>query len=277
MQSLGGAAKVGNLMIGTMIKMPPSTLRVYLVQRLREAILSGKYKPGDRLNESLIAREFEISRIPVREALLQLQESGLVINRKRKGMYVTLLSEEDTQKINGVRIALETEALKLARARMTPEIAAELTALVDKMEAWNGELSEAAALDLEFHRAIWAASGNPYLVKALDPLVTVLFAYKTLEQISYELRRWRLNHHRALLNVILSPAEEDIRGALLMHLRMAYKDPERFSSLGKLPPPASPAAGRKKEGAPKSRPKGKLEPQKTRKQETRSPKPRPKS
>lgn len=209
----------------------PSTLKLYLADRLRDAILSGKYRPGDRLNESSIAREFGISRIPVREALFQLQESGLVTNQKHRGMFVTQLSEEDTQKINSVRMILETEALKLARAHMTPEVAATLNALVDKMEIWNGELSEAAALDLEFHRTIWEACGNPHLVKSLESLVTVLFAHKTLEHVSYELRQWRLNHHRALLNAVLGPEESDIAGALLIHLRMAYKDPEKFSSL----------------------------------------------
>ena len=216
---------------GSMAETTPSTLKAHLVQRLREAILSGKYKPGDRLNESSIAREFQISRIPVREALFQLQESGLVMNLKRRGMFVTLLSEEDVQKINSVRIVLETEALKLARARMTPEFKAALTGLVNRMEAWNGTLAEAAALDLEFHRTIWAAAGNDYLIKVLDSLATVLFAHKTLEHVSYELRRWTLSHHRALLDVILSPTEQDVQAALLMHLRMAYAEPERFSSL----------------------------------------------
>ena len=152
-------------------------------------------------------------------------------NHKHRGMFVTLLTEEDTQRINSVRMVLETEAMKLARAHMTPETAAILTALVDKMESWSGETAEAAEMDLSFHRTIWEASGNPHLVKTLESLVTVLFAYKTLETVSYELRQWRLNHHRALLNVLLSPKEPDIPGALLMHLRMAYKDPERFSSM----------------------------------------------
>ncbi len=119
---------------------------------------------------------------------------------------------------------------------MTPEIAAKLTALVDKMEVWNGELPEAAALDIEFHHHIWEASGNPHLVKTLESLVTGLFAYKTLEHVSYELRQWRLNHHRALLNAVLSEEEQDIAGALLIHLRMAYKAPERFSSLARSAP-----------------------------------------
>ena len=218
----------------------PSTLKVYLAQRLRESILAGRYRPGDRLNESMIAREFGISRIPVREALFQLQESGFVSNHKGKGMFVTLLSDEDTQMINSVRLVLETEAFKLARARISPETATVLMDLVDSMEAWKGELAESAALDFEFHRTVWGVSGNPYLVRTLEGLITVLFAHKTLEHVSSELHQWRLNHHRALLDVILNPAPQDIRGALLMHLRMAYKDPERFTSLAKIAPSSSP-------------------------------------
>ena len=237
-----------------MAEITPSTLKAHLVEKLREAILSGKYKPGDRLNESSIAREFQISRIPVREALFQLQETGLVMNHKRRGMFVTMLSAEDVQKINSVRIVLETEALKLARARMTPEIAATLDSLVNRMEAWKGTLSEAAALDLEFHRTIWAAAGNDYLVKVLDSLSTVLFAHKTLEHVSYELRRWRLNHHRALLDAILSPAEEDVQSALLMHLRMAYTEPERFSSIAMPAPVREPAAPAKPRQRSKQKP-----------------------
>ncbi len=219
---------------------PPSTLKVYLVQRLRESILSGKYKPGDRMNESMIAREFGISRIPVREALFQLQESGFVTNHKGKGMFVTCLSEEDTQMINSTRLVLETEAFKLARARMTPETAAALTRLVDRLEAWKGDVADSAAMDLEFHRTVWEASGNPYLIRTLEPLLSVLFAHKTLEHVSLELHQWRLNHHRALLDVLLNPAPQDVRGALLMHLRMAYNDPERFSSFVMPVPSAAP-------------------------------------
>jgi DNA-binding GntR family transcriptional regulator len=223
-----------------MAEATPSTLKAHIMQRLREAILSGKYKPGDRLNESLIAREFKISRIPVREALFQLQEAGLVMNHERRGMFVTQLSKEEVQKINSVRIILETEALKLARARMTPELAAALTAQLDKIEGWHGTLAEAAALDLEFHRTLWAGAGNDYLMRVLDSLATVLFAHKTLEHVSHELRKWRLNHHRALLDVVLSPRELDIQEAVVMHLRMAYPEPERFSSLAtpaSSPPP----------------------------------------
>ena len=117
----------------------------------------------------------------------------------------------------------------LGRAKGLRVIPAEM--ILRELAAAGVLTAEAAEMDLSFHRTIWEASGNPHLVKTLESLVTVLFAYKTLETVSYELRQWRLNHHRALLNVLLSPKEPDIPGALLMHLRMAYKDPERFSSM----------------------------------------------
>jgi DNA-binding GntR family transcriptional regulator len=208
----------------------PSTLRNHLVKVLRTQIMDGKYLPGQRLNESRIAREFNISRIPVREALSQLQEQGMVVNRERRGMFIVKLSDEEVQQINSLRLVLEGEALRLARARMTPQIRAELTGLVEQMEAWDGPLIDAAALDRKFHAVIWRAAGNPYLERTLDSLTTSLFAHKALEHVSKDIRRWRLNHHRALLDVV-SGAGGDPQMALLTHLRMAYTDPERFSSL----------------------------------------------
>ena len=196
------------------------------MERLRDDILSGKYKPGDRLNESSIAREFGISRIPVREALFELRESGLVVSLERRGMFVTSLSEEEVQKLSSVRAILETEALLLARAHMTPEIASALGALVNKMETESRTLAEAAAMDLEFHRMIWAASRNDYLQKLLDPLATVLFAQYTLERMSSEQRRWRLDQHRALLSALLDAKDRDLHAAFLKHQKATYLETE---------------------------------------------------
>jgi DNA-binding GntR family transcriptional regulator len=220
----------------------PSTLRTHLTRMLRAQILSGKYRPGERLNESQIARDFNISRIPVREALSQLQEQGLVMNHERRGMFVMQLTPDEVQQINSLRMVLETEALRLAQARMTPEVLAELTGLVEQMEAWDGPLIEAAALDHKFHAVIWRAAGNPYLERALESLTTSLFAHKALEHVSQEIRRWRLNHHRALLDLVAG-GEGDPQMALLTHLRMAYTEPERYSSLAvtRQPTPATPA------------------------------------
>jgi DNA-binding GntR family transcriptional regulator len=211
----------------------PPTLRAHVVKMLSADILAGKYKPGDRLNESQIARELNISRIPVREALSQLQEQGLVQNRERRGMFVTNIGPEEVLQISSLRIVLETEALRLARARMTPEIVAKLEKLVAQMDAWNGTLLEAAALDLEFHRVLWHAAGNPYLERALNSLMVPLFAHKTLEHVTQEIRRWRLSHHRFILDLVAGRTNDDPQEALLTHMRMSYTEPERYSTLAK--------------------------------------------
>ncbi len=210
----------------------PTTLKLHVFNQLREAIVSGRWRPGDRLNESQIAREFGISRIPVREALMQLQEHGLVMNHERRGMFVTRLDEDDVQRINSVRIVLEAEALKLCRARAKKQDIARLVRLVEMMDAWTeGTEMDAAVLDLEFHRTIWNTTGNPYLFKTLDSLATVLFAHKALENVSFELKRWRLHHHRALLDVVMGHSDIEPEAAIVSHLRTGYKDPEKYSSV----------------------------------------------
>jgi len=196
-------------------------------------ILSGKYRPGDRLNESQIARELKMSRIPVREALSQLQEQGLVQNRERRGMFVTNIGPEEVLQISSLRIILETEALRLAQARMTPEILAVLDNLVSRMDNWNGTLLEAAALDLEFHRTLWKAAGNPYLERALNALMVPLFAHKTLEHVTRDVRRWRMSHHHILLDAVAGRSGDDPQAVLLTHMRMAYTEPERYSTLAR--------------------------------------------
>jgi DNA-binding GntR family transcriptional regulator len=219
---------------------PPPTLRAHVVKMLSAGILSGKYKPGDRLNESQIARELSISRIPVREALSQLQEQGLVQNRERRGMFVTNIGPEEVLQLCSLRIVLESEALRLAQARMTPEIVASLEKLIAQMDAWDGTLLEAAGLDLEFHRILWKAAGNPYLERALNTVMIPLFAYKTLEHVTRDVSRWRLSHHRVLLDAMMGRSGDAPQEVMLTHMRMAYTDmrmpyaaPERYSAPAK--------------------------------------------
>src|ERR1700679_3829091 len=174
------------------IELPSVTLKAHLAERLRNSIISGVYKPGARLNESKLARQFSVSRIPVREALMQLQEQGLVMNHPRRGMFVNTLSEEDTQKINSVRIVLESEAIRLCRAKLTPEMDTRLNGIVERMEAWSsGSELDGAAMDLEFHRTVWGYSGNTWLEKCLNSLVPAVMAHHALEGISHELVRLR--------------------------------------------------------------------------------------
>ncbi|HUO33354.1 MAG TPA: GntR family transcriptional regulator [Candidatus Acidoferrum sp.] len=214
-----------------LVETHPATLKTYLFNELRDAILSGKWKPGERLNESKLARQYNVSRIPVREALLQLQEQGLVMNHPRRGMFVSTLSEEEVQKISALRIVLESEALKLCRWRLNDTVNAQLSRMVELMEGWQGGSQiEAAQLDIEFHRALWANSGNEYIGRTLDSLVLVLFAHRAVMNTSHELLRWHLKHHRQLLDVVQGISARTAEEAMIDHLRDGFPEPEKFSS-----------------------------------------------
>lgn len=214
-------------------EVPRATLKTHVVERIRTAILTAVFKPGERLNETHLAEQFGVSRIPVREALLQLQEQGLVMNHPRRGMFVVLLSEEDIQRINSLRIILEAEAIKLCRANLTPSCEKKLEALVEKMESTTTESDfDASKLDLEFHRTVWSASGNPYLEKTLNSLLTVLFSHQALAYMTnHNSPHWPLRHHRDLLDVIRGQSPTSPEVAIMMHLRHRYTNPERYSSL----------------------------------------------
>jgi DNA-binding GntR family transcriptional regulator len=214
-------------------ELPPATLKGHVADRIRHAILSGTLQPGERLNETGLAAELKVSRIPVREALLQLQEQGLVISQPRRGMFVVRLGEEDVQRINSLRIILEAEAMKLCRANLTATFEARLAALADRLEDCQSESDfDASMLDLEFHRTIWVGSGNPYLEKTLNSLVTVLFSHQTLAYLAAPGgRHWPLTHHRALFDVVCGVSSISPEAAMVNHLRFRYTNPERFSSL----------------------------------------------
>ncbi|MGH9529859.1 MAG: GntR family transcriptional regulator [Terriglobales bacterium] len=223
------------------------TLKQQVVKLLRGAILSGKIKPGERLNESELARDLGLSRIPVREALQQLQEQGLVIDSPRRGKFVVNLSEEEIQKINSLRLVLESEALRLCRAKISPEGLVNLASLANKMEH-SREVSEmeASALDIEFHRTIWKHSGNEYLARVLESITIPLFAHRVLWRLNREMLGWASilpNRHHQILEFVQGKLDQPAEEVMLEHLSFRYPHPERFSSLA-LPPNGSPAKSR---------------------------------
>jgi DNA-binding GntR family transcriptional regulator len=202
------------------------------VKAISRAIFSGRIRPGERLNESKLARQFQISRAPIREALQQLQEQGLIISVPRRGMFVVSLQPEDIQKINSLRLILEAEALRLARAHLTPETAEKLEKMVERMEHMGGEpTNDQVGADLEFHRSIWALSGNEYLERTLNGLVGPLFAHAMLEVLKNEEEHCVLLSHRPLLDFIRGRSSEAGEGVMLTHLSVRWKALATYSSL----------------------------------------------
>jgi DNA-binding GntR family transcriptional regulator len=208
------------------------TLKDRTVEVLADAILTGKIKPGERLNESQLARELHVSRAPVREALQQLQEQSLIVNIPRRGMFAVSLEEDDIQKINALRVVLEAEALRLAQRHLNPQRQKKLEQLlsaIENMEPSPAKLS--MRVDFEFHRTIWSYSGNQYLEKILTSLTAPLFAHSVRTLLRGEKLRMVLDSHRPLLDFICRKTNLSAEEVMMAHLSVRYHDPQRFSSL----------------------------------------------
>jgi DNA-binding GntR family transcriptional regulator len=211
--------------------MRSTTLAENIAARLIDAILLGKMAPGERLNESELARQFKVSRAPIREALQQLKEQGLALNHPRRGMFVVVLDDEDQQKINSLRVVLEAEALRLARANLTPRAERQLKQTIAKMEnVQPSPAVEATRLDLELHRKIWKLSGNEYLERMLATLTAPLFAYAILSRPKDEKMKMILDSHRPLLDYLQGKLELSAERVVFDHLNLRWHDPNRYGS-----------------------------------------------
>lgn len=209
-----------------------SSFKDQAVKLLTDRIMSGRIKPGERLNESFLSQRLGISRAPIREALQQLFEQGLVVNIPRRGMFVVSLKEEDTQKINSLRLILETEALRLASVHITAQKLKKLSDLLKKIEnpKSSSSISETIWLDEEFHRTIWSSSGNEYLEKTLTSLTAPLFAHRMVT-MSSEKENLVLDTHRPIYDFVAGKSKQTAEAVMLAHLTRRWSEPARYSSL----------------------------------------------
>lgn len=146
----------------------PEFFNAPLRQKLKDAllrrILGGEYKPGERLTELRIAAEFGTSQAPVREALRDLESTGLVVTKPRRGTYVAEVLSKGLREIYAVRGALEEQATRIATRNGTCDIKL-LQRETDAMRdaARRGSLSDVAYHSVTFHRAVMDAAGNKLL------------------------------------------------------------------------------------------------------------------
>ncbi len=156
--------------------------------RCIERIVSGHYRPGDRLVELQIAREFGSSQAPVREALRDLETAGLVTIRPRRGSFVNDYHARAQHEIYHVRGALEEAAARLAVPRMNGDVSALQAHLEGMREAARAHDIEAAIVhSVEFHRAILRAAGNELLLRMWESLHVEIHSRKTLLQPNIDL------------------------------------------------------------------------------------------
>jgi DNA-binding GntR family transcriptional regulator len=156
--------------------LPKSNLVAMMETRLYDAIASGQLKPGQRIVEAELARRLDISRAPIREAARRLENRGLLIWEPRRGFFVRRLTPKDILEIYGLRIAVETYAIRLAAQSATFKQLAALDALLERasrLDTGQG-VHLFVEVDLEFHRLICRMSGNERLLQAFDDLTSEL-------------------------------------------------------------------------------------------------------
>ncbi len=146
------------------------SLTGFVFNKLREEILDGKYKENDELKEVAIAKELDISRTPVREAIRQLELEGLVYSIPNKATYVIGISDKDIKDIYEIRALLERLCVKMAIENITDEELDKLESIIDLSEFYTskGSMENVLELDNQYHELIYNAAGSKMLKHTLS-------------------------------------------------------------------------------------------------------------
>jgi DNA-binding GntR family transcriptional regulator len=172
----------------------PRVLRHDVLDVVRTAILQGRLKPGDRLLEGDIASQMGISRAPVREAVRQLEQEGLVEIQPHRGTTILGVPDDEIEPLHEQRVLLEANAVRRACERISEAELAELQDCVDRLaQLDDGDYQSVLDLDLRFHATIVRASGYRVLRRmweSMDAMVRVR-SYQSFERVGPANKRVR--------------------------------------------------------------------------------------
>lgn len=160
-------------MLQNSTEVSPYSTMVDLVENwIRDAILNGKLKPNERINQDELAQELQVSRMPIREALVRLEKSGFVIIQPHRGSRVAPLSIDHIEEMYLMRASLESLAARLAAGRMIDGVINQLNEILDQIEVAliNKDADRLFHLNRDFHRTGYKASGKPFLCRTINNL-----------------------------------------------------------------------------------------------------------
>ena len=203
----------------------PRVLRQEALEAVRSAILSKEIPPGTRLREADLAGKMGISRAPVREALRQLEQEGLVEFFPHRGAVVVGVPEAEIDAIYELRALIEQKAIERACRLVTEAQLDRLARLIDQMQAAldAGDIGELAERDLEFHGVIVEVAGFSLLRHmwgGLDGLVRVR-SYQALDRPGQPARYFRktsASSHHIILRALRARNVEDAVAAIREHI-----------------------------------------------------------
>lgn len=156
-------------------------------QLLKGAIAKGELTPGQRLVETEVARRYDLSQAPVREALRRLAHEGLVLQLPRRGSFVASISEEGARRSYALRAVLEEVAAREFCRHAADGAPDQLVEVLEQMEAAAraDDLPQVINLDIRFHQTVWEATGHPLLPRMWPMVEASLRAFTTISNRVY--------------------------------------------------------------------------------------------
>ncbi len=195
-------------------------LRDVVFNTLRQAILTGELKPGERLMEIHLANKLGVSRTPIREAIRKLELEGLVTMIPRRGAEVAQITEKSMNDVLEVRRALDALCVELACERITQEDMGRLKQACEAFEAAvrTRDVKKIARADVELHDIIVQATGNQRLVQLIHNLSEQMYRYR-FEYIKDASQHQRLiDEHRMIYESIVKKDREAASQAAHVHI-----------------------------------------------------------
>ena len=155
-----------------------------IVETLEAEIIFGRLKPRERLIEDALLQRFGAKRYVVRQALSELERIGIVVKQRNKGAMVRDFTAVEVEHIYEMREALHTQAARRMTLPLDPAVVARLRDLNERRTAAieGGDLRAVYTLNDEFHGALFATCGNPYLAETIAQF----------ERLSHAIRSWRI-------------------------------------------------------------------------------------
>lgn len=184
---------------------------------LKQRIMTGEFGPNDTLREIDFAKQMNMSRTPVREAVKRLEDEGMLTRVPRKGLTVTTLDQTSITELYGFREILECGAARLA-ARYADDMEIEnMRAILEESRSHADPIRS----NYEFHQALYAASHNQFLVKAINSLIdsTALLGQSTLAHTGRP--EVALREHLQLFEAIEKRDEQQAEACAREHIRQA--------------------------------------------------------
>ncbi|MDF2593314.1 MAG: transcriptional regulator, GntR family [Clostridia bacterium] len=199
-------------------------LREIVFETIRNAIISGDLKPGERVMEVQMAESLGVSRTPVREAIRKLELEGLIIMLPRKGAYVADLSVKDLTEVMEIRASLEGLAAGLASIRMDANEIEELEIYaLEFHKSIDEDIDELIHKDFEFHDAIFRASRNERLIQLNNNLIEQVQRFREIYHKKVNKSKETSREHYAIVEAISNRDVDKAEKLARVHIENAEK------------------------------------------------------